>query len=1434
MNILRGNGKMDWTKFNNHGKSNNHAFEVMCNLLFEFWCKKTYGEEMFQFAFVNGDGGDGGVEAYGILRNGDIIAIQSKWFRKKIEICQINQIKSSFQTAVKVRPNIKRYIVCIPRDLGSNKIVKNGKITNNTELDRWERFVSDCKLSNPNVEIILWDETTIQEKLIQPELQGIYKYWFENSIIFDKLFTQSYEKVVNGWAKQKYVPEIHTAGNIHRYLERFLGSYELTRLRYEKTCAFIGRLKSLLRAYKDLLALGIPTSTEDLKNKIQRDLPVLNQWLKILEENKDAVKNGGRSNFITKDLVLNCCLKDVKDSPLRFGKYFHFREVEKLLENIDDEFFELRKLLNNVNNNKIIILGMQGTGKTAGIVAEADMLLSNRIHLPVIIHAKDFSEGDSWTSMIISSLGLETTWNEIELFEALQNAAFLRSYDENRKFIVEPKCVIIVDGVDESTSWKFWKDRINETDAFLNTFSRIKFVFLSRPYVFPEYYKLPYRNIFYSLPTTGDGKLEEVCDKYFSAYKIDIGDNFWIKQNLKSPVAVKLFCDIYRGNKITTLAKNTVVLTELYKAKIASLEKYYSTIHTGVKGFKIINIALVELAELFAKSSCIRFEDIYDKVSIRLKDIIIEILDFLTNEGFIYTFYKQKDDFSEPEIYYSWGIQPAFDYLIAQKIYKCLNAGEIVEIKNTNGIFQMLSLISIEKGKLITEYSNAKIDENETFELVCYALANCSVDVARNYSEYLKILMRFSVAKFREIFNKVILPVLKIDNHPLGSILLDEFLREFENSADRDVWWSIPSCLRDSYHAEWYSYSKIDFENINLDIIDKHNGAPMTLVWSLSSVNNNVRQSGRLKLTRWGISKPMEFWKLFEKCIDINDMQILEDMFAIAYGIALDQFVCKEYLNTASQWILDNLFSITGLNKYENVVLRYYGAGVVKIAIAKKLLNSDKLNIVTPPYNYEPECLDIYKEALDSVCMEGYKAIDYDLARYVLCDHFDSYFIVDYDTKRYNAKTKTFIEKYKDKYELSQLKIEGLIIAITYQYLLNQGWNTDMFWLSNDKVKRGVDCAISSTYYPATHGSMSQVMTVAEKNVWLARHKIEAVIANELPLCEDYGTFRFVEDYSQLENFINTYQDYINTINRNRIHNWFNVELLAAPNFETIDKDKIESWMNEEPRPQFDKWLCEYNGNILLGAFTNVKNDLCGIEEAVCIGSGVVKDTDFSRLLVEIEKYFNDRDEIVNVNNFYAYQDCRCYCTPQEACLVHSDREINSYLVIPEFDGNIKVNKLLEECLSADELETEKYFTLPSKLARKLMGIVYGDGFTYSDSRGNIIASYSSDGENFGTYQKTLLANADVLNRGLEHENSRLFWLFRVYREPSAKARERYEKIKHSTDKTYFVWKDGGSYKYRELLPIECNRNNQNMKVSSDYKSILEKFSYLGEDKLSD
>lgn len=1415
---------MDWTKFNNHGESNNHAFEVMCNLLFEDWCKQTYKEKIVQFSFVNGDGGDGGVEAYCVLDDGNVVGVQSKWFPMKIEDSQIRQIETSIQTAKKVRPKISTYVVCIPRDLGSKKIVRGGGLAQNTEADRWDALIDKCKQSYSDLEIILWDETRLQEKLLQPETQGTYKYWFENTVVFDQQFELSYSKAINSWAKHKYIPEIHTLGYIHEKLGNFLGCLELAKKRYEEVGRFANRLKALSRAYKDILALGFSSSAKELEEKVVKDIESIESWLTLLIATKEAIKDGGSTRFTIQPLGLSCSVGDIKDYSWNSGRYFHYRDTEKLLEDIEDDFFNLCRLLEQSDSNKLIFTGVQGTGKTAGIVAEVSLMLQSNSHLPVIIHAKDFSVGETWASIITKTLGLNTEWNEIDLLCALQNATFLRKHMNEDGLFVTPNCVICIDGIDEAPSWKFWRDRIDETAAFSAMFPRIKFVFLSRPYVFEDRYELAYRDCFYSLPMSGDGDLEEICDKYFDVYRVDIAENNWIKENLRTPIAVKLFCDIYGNRKIDILPKNTVVLTELFKAKINSLEQAYSIEHHITGNSRLIYTSLVQLADLFAENNTISAQRITDIVSVPLKSHLQDILAFLANEGFIYSYSRQEDDFSLPEVFYSWGIQPAFDYLIAQKIFNRMVAGETIDIENVDGIYQMLSLISIENGKLLTEYSNVNVDNQEAFELICYALANCSLEIAKEYTEYVKHLMQYSVAEFRELYTLVIQPVLRTENHPLGAGLLDDFLRGFANSAERDIWWSIPSYLRDNYDAEWRAYSEIDFDSIKLKDTDPYCAAPLAVAWSLASVNNEVRQSSRLKLTTWGIAQPLEFWELFKVCITINDEQILEDIFAVVYGIALEQFICNEYLEVASNWMIANVFSQEGLKTYENVAIRYYGSGLVRIAISKGLLNEDIKELITPPYNYEPAIMPLCKEALDATRIGGYKAIDYDLARYVLCDHLDDYFRNYAGCDEYHACANQFLERYTARYEMAEVKIEGFIIALAYQYLLDQGWNPEIFWSYEDKKKFGVDIVIRRTHYHATHGAMSRIMTVAEKNVWLAKHRIEAVFANEIPLHENCTLLQYVSDYSRLENFVNTYQDYVNKKNQEALHCWFNADIMASPGFKEMDKENIETWMNDTVLPPFEKWFSEHDGHILLSSFTDVQNNISGVQEAVWIASCAVREVDFERFLSLIEGYFEDRAEMLNVNDFHTYQDCRCYCTPQEACLVHYDREINRSLLIPDNNGEIEVVKLTGECLSADELETEKSFTFPSRFTRELTGIVYGDGYTYSDCNGRVIANYSSDSENWGTQQNTLTIDADAIQKGLATNKYKMFWLYRLYREPSPKARERFPDIQHSTDRTYLVWKEGEVFKSKELFLVQPVRENVSVDIPDEIKALLEDY----------
>ena len=693
--------------------------------------------------------------------------------------------------------------------------------------------------------------------------------------------------------------------------------------------------------------------------------------------------------------------------------------------------------------------------------------------------------------------------------------------------------------------------------------------------------------------------------------------------------------------------------------------------------------------------------------------------------------------------------------------------------------------------------------------MICYTLANTSAGIASKYRDYVKQLMQYSEAEFREIANNIIIPVSKVDNHPLGGNLLDEFLRSFDKPAQRDIWWSIPTYLRNNYNASWRTYSEIDTSMIVLSDEEHYMGAPLILVWRLSSVDNDIRHDCRLKLTEWGINNPKKYLDLLLYCADINDEQIVEDIFAIAYGIALGKFVQKEYLEKLSSWIVENVYSEEGLFKYENSAIRYYCKGIVKIAISKGLCDAECEKRISEKYIRKSSFMPAYKDSFDSKRLSGYGPIYYDLARYVLCDHLDRFFCINYKTREYLRETEKFIEKYKKEYDVDMLAPEGLIISIAFQYLLNQGWDEKIFWECEDKNNLGIDICIRNTYMRSTHGAKSKVMTVAEKYVWCVKHRMEAVFASQLQY-NYYGQgVRYISDYYEIDDFTNTYQDYVNSRHTKMEDKWIHTDQMVVTPYEEFSIENIEKWMKQADVPDFAAWFDRKTDTEILYAFTNIVNELLGIEEAVWISSGIVKRDGFQKFIEALDVYAEDRAELLNVSDFHSYIETSGFYTPQEICAVQTAKETNDIINIGEQENNVQVYKLITTCLSAHDEDTEMSFYLPSGIARKITGITYGDGYEYINENNEVIYKFSDVDKDWKNQQVCLQVNTSILESALKENSYKLFWVFRVYRSPSNKAYELYgNQICHDTDRSFVVWFDEEECKYIELKEIKPIRPN--------------------------
>lgn len=1413
---------MEWSKFNTHGQSNNKAFEVMCNILFRNWCYDEYGDSIERFAIVNGDGGDGGVEAYAETSTGDIIGVQSKWFFKNLDNSQISQIRNSFRTALEIRPNIKKYIVCIPRNLTSSKKVKNNGVAKNTEEYRWAKLVEDLNKDYPEVNIVLWDETTIQMEMSKPHSQGCYKFWFDSTVLFNEEVLSSFQKAISSWARANYVHDLYSTGYMNKKLEMFLGSYSDTIRKIEHSHKIIHRLEALTKAYEDILRIDFDDENIVFTDAVSADIDVLRTWVSELKNYEQLIKDGAvaKCELFANPIDLQCSLEMLKSNRKNHSYYYHFNDAELLLDGLIDDVYDFcRQAVCNLEN-KIIFIGNPGTGKTTGIVSEAETLISSRTHLPILVNAKDYRNGDNWRDIIVNALGLDSEWSERDVFMALENAALsFYSSDILQGINIQPKCVICVDGIDESASYSFWKERIEETSRFCVDYPSIKFVFLSRPYVFREYYKLSYSECFFRLPETGDVGIDDIFDTYLDYYNIRINENAWIKNVLRTPLALKLFCEIYNNRNIEKLDSNSLMITHLMEKKLDLLCSRFNEKTNQFNNNNEISTVLIIIAQLLTQKDFVDYSEVY--CACKEYDIsnLHNVLEFLELEGMIQSIIVQEDVLDVSKKCYSWGSQPAFDYLLANKLYKAIKSGIKIDTEYTDGIFQMLALLTVEKdGKLIHQYDELELENSVAFEYICYSLSNASIGVAENYVGYLIKLMEYSPGEFREIVNKIIIPCSKIHGHPLGAVLLDTFLKKFEKPAERDIWWSIPTYLRYGYNSNWRCYSEIDDDSLKIMDNESFVDTPLIVAWRLSSVDNRIRRECRLRLLSWGINNSMEFFDLLSSFAEVNDLQILEDLFAIAYGISLNKQVSHEFMEIISTWILNNVFSNKGLIKYENTYIRHYCKGIVAISRKKGLCDDDAIKCVTPPFSYKVSAIKIANEALDSDRMGGFGPINYDLARYVLCDPFDKFLLHRGSDEEDKNDVIAFLNDYKSTFNLDKLSMDSFLISAAYEFLKECGWNVESFWACKDNENTGIDIAIGRSHMHATHGAASTIMTVAEKYIWIARHVLGAIITNRFKMKTWGGKDKFLSDYSEVEYIPSVYHDYLMSSVKNNNQYWLNITEIAKGDESDFSMDSIANWINNSQLPDFDIWVNRINERVILYSFSHVNNEKLGVCETLWISSGIIEEASFEQFVQMIDQYFENRNELMNVADFHAYIDCNGYCSPEEACTVYSNNEVESKLNVGFEDENIELIKTVTRCLAHSNLDNEEHIIIPSKILREKTGIVYGDGIEYYDCNDEVMGIATDAGENWRNQQTCLMIDSDKLGKTLKEEGCKMFWLYRVQRNPSNKANELFTELSYQrSDRTFIVWIEKGVCYSKELKDVEI----PNRESSLDFSDLI-------------
>lgn len=515
------------------------------------------------------------------------------------------------------------------------------------------------------------------------------------------------------------------------------------------------------------------------------------------------------------------------------------------------------------------------------------------------------------------------------------------------------KTLIMIDGINEKDSAEVFREGIIKLCEQINHYpnlalamsirdvemNRIK-TFDNEEYIDKEVVQIQHKGF--------EGIELEAVTTFCNALEVEVPKiPFHISRLFINPGILFLYIELIKNseNKLDTSIINPTIV---FKRYLYDLERKFYHLYSDEidKEDEVVIEAVREIISLGTNEDFVNFYLVYKDVKKRLKTLHNKVLEFLISEGVL----NKLTENETVKVYFTYQKFENFfiaDYLLENFEDNKENISEL--LKGHNGaITEALLMQTPEKlNKEVFELNRWLLRDEYICELYIKGLVwRSPSSIKYNTFKYINFILGYE--NLYEVFLDTFLQLSTIPNHPLNFNRMDDRLKKY-TIAERDYYWSIylhhsfqnGSIVKRLINWAWNKKKNLEIEDESLYLYG------LTLGWFLTSSNRTLRDGTTKALVNIFTNKINVFLNVLKSFEAIDDLYVLERLYAIAYGVILrsENNICFKELG---EYIYNTVFNVDFVT--EHILLREYASSTVEFINNLYDLEIDKSKIY-PPYN---------------------------------------------------------------------------------------------------------------------------------------------------------------------------------------------------------------------------------------------------------------------------------------------------------------------------------------------------------------------------------------------------------------------------------------------------------------------------------------------------